>query len=129
LDIAKFFSIQLDGLPSKSMSIVLSLNATTSAIYPSRISWTSNDNPAASASLRSLREGVYFYAASVVGPSAHEYALSYTAGFRFRVIAPGQSLPSPSVTSVIFSSDGSHLIVSFDSPTNRGNILTTFSCS
>eukprot|EP01036_Dinobryon_divergens_P024404 gene24404-32851_t len=121
-DIAKFFSIQSDGLPSTSMSIVLSLNATTSAIYPSRISWTSNDNPIAAASLRSLPEGVYFYAASVVGPSAHEFALSYTAGCRFRVIGPGQSLPSPSVTSAIFSSDGSHLIVSFDSPTNRGNI-------
>ena len=100
VDSAKFFSVQVDGLPSHSIDVILSLNATAAVIYPLKVTLNSYDSSVHSASLRSLPAGVYTYAALVAGPSAHEYALSYTAGFQFRVITPGQSLPPPSIRSI-----------------------------
>ena len=129
VDTAKFFSVQVDGLPSYSSNTVLSLNTTATAIYPSKVTLTGYNSSVYYAALRSLPAGVYTYAAIVVDPSSLEYAISYTAEFRFQVIKSGQSLLAPSIHSVVFYSDGSYLIISFDCHTNRGNTLATLNCN
>jgi hypothetical protein len=129
VDTAKFFSVQVDGLPSYSSNTVSSLNTTATAIYPAKVTLTGYNSSVYNAALRSLPAGVYTYAAIVVDPSSLEYAISYTAGFRFQVIKSAQSLLAPSIHSVVFYSDGSHLIISFDCHTNGGNTLATLNCN
>ena len=128
-DTSKFISITLNGLPSSSLDMVLSVSNKSTGFYPSRFTFTLGSNPIVYASIRSLPEGAYSYNVRLSGSSAQEYSISYIAGSQFRVIGSDQAPPPPSISSVTFSNDGSYLIAMFDSPTNRGNMSATFPCS
>jgi hypothetical protein len=118
----------LNGLPSGSLDMAISLSNISTGFYPSKYTFTPGSYSIVYASIRSLPEGVHSYHLRLSGPSAQEYSISYTAGSQFRVIGLDQAPPPPSIRSVIFSNDGSYLIVMFDAPTNRGNMSVTFSC-
>ena len=127
-DTSNFLSIRLNGLPSSSISIVLSLNKKLTDFYPSKFTFSAGSSSVVYASIRSLPEGIYSYNVELFGPSAHEYSISFLTGSQFQVIGNDQPPPPPSISSVTFSNDGSYLIAMFDSPTNRGNMTTTFVC-
>jgi len=127
-DYSSFFSIRLDGLPSNSMDIALSLSGTNENIYPARVTVTDTDSSVIYASLRSLSVGLYSYKVFLTGTSAHEYSLKFIGGNHLQVISADEAMPAPVLYSVVFSSDGSYLNIRFNSPTNRGNTSSTFRC-
>ena len=127
-DTSRFLSIRLNGLPSSSVSIVLSLSNKVTAFYPSKITFSAASSSDVYASVRSLPEGTYSYNVELSGLSAREFSISYITGSQFEVIGNDQPPPPPSISSITFSNDGAYLIVTFNSPTNRGNMTTTFEC-
>jgi hypothetical protein len=92
------------------------------------------------ASLPSPAIGSYSYEVRVMGSSREEYSVLYEeeeqgGGGAFAVTGSDSPLPAPSLTSAVFSADGSYLTLSFDSLTHSltdragGGTLTVFTCS
>ena len=92
-DTSNFISIKLNGLPTISIDLVLSLSNTSNGFYTSKFTFSLGSNPIVYISTRSLPEGVYSYHVGLSGPSVREYSLSYIAGSQFRVIGSDQAPP------------------------------------
>jgi hypothetical protein len=72
--------------------------------------------------------GVYRLNISITGPSSADYEVMYPVGRVFTVKGTEESIPPPQIQRSEFSADGSKVIISFDSPTNRGGMLSRGSC-
>ena len=66
------------------------------------------------------RTGFYAINVTLSGPSAREYAVSFSRGNTFTIIDLVQEPPPPQLLMARFSSDGASLALTFDSATNQG---------
>ena len=66
---------------------------------------------------------------SLGGTSRSEFSVSYSGGFRITVLEAGSPPPLPVLSYAQFSDDGTSVLISFDSATNRGLFANTFVCS
>ena len=64
--------------------------------------------------------GTYSVNVTVSGPSAGEYEVVFSNGDSLLIFGPHQEPPTPRLLSVTFSSDGSSILLAFDSATSRG---------
>jgi hypothetical protein len=62
------------------------------------------------------------------GPSSVSCQVEYPRGQVFEVLGPDQEPSLPVLISAVFSSDGSSVLVLFDSPTDRGGYWNVFDC-
>jgi hypothetical protein len=100
-------------------------------LYPSTINLDSTSiSTIYTASLPAmLHPGVYHYSLSLSGDAMNEYRITYLNSQEINIISSvSGSPPAPNVTQAIFSNDGSFIIISYDSDTNRGELPTHFSC-
>jgi hypothetical protein len=81
-------------------------------------------------SLLPVPVGVYTYTVTVTGASAMQYSVEYADPQRtitvLNALAP---LPAPKLLSATFADDGSHVLINFDSNTDKGRGSTQFACS
>jgi hypothetical protein len=81
-------------------------------------------------SLKPLRVGTYKYKVTLSGPSAHQFNVTYANSQQtIAVFAKAAPLPAPLLLSVAYADDGSKVVLSFDSSTDRGGAPSQFSCS
>jgi len=74
--------------------------------------------------------GMFSYFITVEGMSGSDYTIDYANGFNsFLVVSSTDVPPPPTLISAVFSEDASYLIITFDSPTNRGDTATSFLCN
>jgi hypothetical protein len=81
-------------------------------------------------SLLPLPVGVYTYTVTVTGASVLQYSVEYADPQRtitvLNALAP---LPAPQLLFATFADDGSHVLINFDSNTDKGSGSTQFACS
>ena len=80
-----------------------------------------------SSTILPLQIGTYKMVLFINGTS--EYDVIYSNGYNITVLSLTQEPPLPYLKQAIFSSDGSYLIILFDSPTNKGGIAGKFTCA
>ena len=73
--------------------------------------------------------GEYELSVSLNGAAASDFVVSYPTGNIFSIVANSTELPPPVMVSAIFSNEGSKIIVTFNSPSDRGGGNNIFSCS
>lgn len=73
--------------------------------------------------------GLYRLNVSLSGPSSNDYRIVFPAGDTLLVKGLEESGAPPQLQSSEFSSDGSKIIINFNTPTNRGGALNSFQCS
>jgi len=100
-------------------------------LYPSTINLDSTSSSSIyTASLPAMSQaGMYQYSLSFYGDSMHEYSITYLNSRQINIISLDVPPPAPNVTQAIFSNDGSYIIVSYDSSTNKGGLPTLFGCN
>jgi hypothetical protein len=97
---------------------------------PALSSGSSASSVTLTAALLPLSAGSYVYNVSVSGPSAYQYEVRYVAADRSLTVLPATApLPAPKLSAAVFSSDGSNVVISFDSNTDRGGVGAAFTCS
>jgi len=64
----------------------------------------------------------------LLGSSSNRYLIEYSRGNRFMVLRSDSEPSPPIMKSASFSSDGTSILVKFDSPTNRGGYMNVFGC-
>jgi hypothetical protein len=79
--------------------------------------------------LTALGAGNYTLVVSVTGPSADEYRVVYAGSRRLGVLPADATPPIPQLLQAAFTSDGSYVIFSFDSATDRAGLYGTFRCN
>ena len=72
--------------------------------------------------------GVYDVQVILSGPSADEYEIDFIRGSVVTVLALGIPPSTPYIYTVRFSDDGTHLLVDFDSESDRANMFSIFTC-
>jgi hypothetical protein len=84
----------------------------------------------ATSSLTALPVGAYAYTVTLSGPSASQFNVLYASPSRsFAVMANNTPLPAPQLVSVASADDGSHVLINFDSNTDKGRGAMQFACS
>ena len=66
---------------------------------------------------------------SLSGVSASDYSIEFSRGNIFSIVDSSAKMPAPILQSVLFSDDGTHLIATFDSFTDRNGRFNMFLCS
>ena len=121
---ANAIKLSLDGAPSDIVGIRLHAEQNrviSNAFFPSQISFTASSALlSASVALTGIATiGSYTVNVTIAGPSAAEYSLTSQQVMSFQVIAPNEEPPLPMLIKAQFSSDGSSVLISFDSATNK----------
>jgi hypothetical protein len=129
-------TVALESLPSASVAVHFSVvdTETSSAgdlvVSPASISFTSTSvSSSAKFTLIGVTPGVYYIQATVSGTSAAEYPTGAVTVATFTVLNNQAPPAVPQLKSVAFSSDGSSVLVTFDSPTNRAGYTNSFPCT
>ena len=76
-----------------------------------------------------LPAGTYSIVVSFFGETAHKYEAIFARYNTVEIVAAAQALPAPVLTTAVFVADGSYVVVSFDSKTDKGGVLSEFWCS
>jgi hypothetical protein len=122
-------------LPEKEVVISLTAKNSTGHPFPAMfapraVKFTpSSKTRSYSLSYLKAPVGVYSLAAALTGEGADEYSARFISGNSITVLSSAQEPTVPVFTSAIFSSDGSSIALSFDSPSNRGLYVNFFTCS
>lgn len=92
--------------------------------------WTLNSNSIRQQNFAYLKNpsGIYNLTVALSGASAATYEVVFTTGKSFLVIGGGMEPKPPKLLSAQFSDDGTRIIVSFDSATDKGGYVNSFSC-
>jgi hypothetical protein len=129
-------TVTLESLPSSSVSVQLSVvDSETSSVgdlvvSPPSASFTSTSvSSSAKFTLIGVTPGVYYVQATVSGTSAAEYSTGAVTVATFTVLNNQAPPAVPQLKSAAFSSDGSSVLVTFDSPTNRAGYTNSFPCT
>ena len=138
--VLRFITIQLSSPPKKSLKVSISFNSSLlvksgDMFLPSKLE-VSNTSLSLSydIAVRSPFSGTFLYFIRLSGASSEEYSVDYlqtigsVAGSTFTVIPIGHEPATPRLSSVRFSDDGAYVIISFDSPTNKGSLPSIFQC-
>jgi len=128
----KFLSITLVNYPSALLQLKVTVNGSSiDNVFPSifHLNKMFGGDTTLVTYLRPSIAGVFSYSVVVEGPSAKDYTVQYSNGKNsFSVVTFDQQSALPIVASAVFSDDASFLIISFDSPTNKGCTKPLFSC-
>lgn len=132
-------TLTFDSKPKTSVTLSLqyvqsSTGVSTSqapVIYPSSITVTSNSSTLfySCAVTSSSSTGYFTLQVTIGGTSSAEYNATYPAGKTLQILAAYEAPSTPLVLSSRFSSDGSYIILSFDSFTNRAGFSSAFTCT
>jgi len=97
---------------------------------PSSISFSSSFSSISKQSVAYVHQspGSYKIGVELSGPSINRYVVEFVKGKSFVVLKADEEPPSPVMKSATFSSDGTNILVMFDSPTNRGGFVNVFGC-
>jgi hypothetical protein len=119
------------------MLSAISLNSSTSEkihpFIPTTLTFLSPGSGSSFSLQRSLvyvrqSPGRYKLVVELSGPSSLSCQVEYPRGQVFEVLGPDQEPSPPVLVSAEFSSDGSSVLVLFDSPTDRGGYWNVFDC-
>ena len=137
--LASAVSISIDTRPDHNITTKLTLRSQSTSqstnLIPAVVRFLGAGAAAmaATASIGSAstsQPGVFSLSVAVFGPDAALYSVTYSSGSLLTVLSANEAPPTPVLLSVRFSSDGSSLEVSFDSPTNQASMSTSaFPCS
>lgn len=132
--------ITLDALPKKSLTTITAVYTVTNAtfqsasdltIYPNSFTITSSATARiyyATITASSTALGSFLPRITLTGLSANEFNVLLSS----RVLTVSESNsppPVPTISQAQFSDDGTYVIITFDSSTNRGGYTNTFPCS
>jgi sugar lactone lactonase YvrE len=121
----KLYRISNNGVPA--------LYSKTGLFFPSQ-SIFQGSNLAASITLSNLTAGQYTMGLTVEGSEADLYSIKPVGNvfnktsLLFTVQPKSKPLPSPLISSVLFSDDGTYLVINFNGNTNLGGLETIFAC-
>ncbi len=132
-----FARVNVEALPNSQTMIALSVfgpggsSSTLSALIPGNISVSPSSTLMETYifSLPPLQSGWYQLRSVVTGPGANEYSLSFSSNTSFLVLGSGVNKAAPSIVSAAYSTDGSYLIMTFNTPTDQAKLFGVFNCS
>ena len=136
--IPNFATVALSDFPSNSVDIAISITpnktigAQNSPFYPSvtTVRYSKTSSLSFAADLNQVPIGLYNITVVISGPSASEYfPPRFASGNAIRAYDAAKEPPVPKFQRATFSNDGSFVLVSFDSATNRAYLGATFPCS
>lgn len=135
--ISSYLQIQLDSPPGDSLLLSPSIggyiDSSAALFLPLNVQFsTRNYMPQTVAFAGSLPIGYYNLTLAALGPSAHEYEIVYSGIPTIRVLDSHQEPVIPRLSGAEFSSDGSYVLLKFDTSTDRGGSsygLSSFLCS
>jgi hypothetical protein len=123
-------TLSIAGLPSAHLLVTLRIDSAVAAIYPREFLISNNSASALQQKLflTGVSAGDFTFAVELSGPSAAEYTVMYTGSTQLRVLRATDEPAAPSLLAAQFSNDGSNIVVSFDSPTDRSGFAGVFPC-
>ena len=136
--IDKAVSVLLSAAPTSSISLRVetyrlggdSSTSSTAAFSPATTSVSSRSSLASTYALLPGSVGMFLVNVTVMGPSAHEFAVVYAQSDRIEVISVDSAPIPPALTSAQFAADGSSVVATFDTLTDRAMLGTKlFMCS
>eukprot|EP01038_Epipyxis_sp_PR26KG_P009889 gene9889-13302_t len=130
-----FFVITSKALPTKELFVTIHShsykpNGKLGLIFPNTIK-ISNPSSVLSQSISARFDvpSVYFHSVVLGGISADEFEYSFVNGNYTVILNPlNDTLLPPEIVTCSFSNDGSHVLIQFDSSTDRGGYLNVFPC-
>ena len=72
---------------------------------------------------------VYVVDVSLNGTAATDYQVDFTSSNYVTVMSAAQQPSIPKIISAVFANDGTFVLITFDSPTDRGGVGKSFKCS
>jgi hypothetical protein len=144
INVLDLLSFYLDSMPSVGLTLDVSLllvglTATSlyaavdqevvQGLYPSQFVFSKSSGSLEYASLLSSGYGYYEVVVDLQGASAADYEVVFPSGSNLLVVAAGSAVEAPTVSSAVFSSDGSVLAISLSSASNRASLSSPFLCS
>ena len=136
---SRFLTITLPTRPRQDLQIRVAAfdeattELTSNPFFPSVFSVKGADSGGSieltAALLDGLGAGAYSYEVSFVGRTAHKYEAIYTRSNTVDILSATQPLPAPVLSTAAFVSDGSFVVITFDSKTDKGAVANEFSCS
>jgi hypothetical protein len=134
-DLARAVTLVLDAPPSASVAITLQYaghdqSSAGVQLLPSALRYDNRSAVGISKDVRltALGAGNYTLVVSVTGSSADEYRVVYAGARRLTVLSADTTPAVPQLMQASFSNDGSYVVLSFDSATDRGGLYGTFPC-
>jgi hypothetical protein len=129
-----FLAVALDALPQSSLTVELQLiGAAAGAFFPQAVTFSaSSASSARSIALTTKQLPPDQYTVTIVlsGASRSEYAALFAKNVStFAVLSALAEPPAPRISVAAFSSTGSSLTLTFDSPTDQGGYTKKFDCS
>ena len=126
-----FLSVTLSHPPSDYIAVSITTNCTVLSILPNNTYWANNTiNLKSYFDIQSNTAKTCVINTVFSGNSVDEYVVEYTLAPMIVSVYPAAAPPPvPKISSAKFNSDGSQVVLYFDSSTDQGQFVNSFTCS
>ena len=134
-DVAKAVRVSLHGsLPSDDLAVNVYVANSSNSIFreiftPSVVRFSSASiSMVTSLAYRQTQPGGYTVIAELSGGAASDYEVAFGTSRTVTVLSSTQEPPPPVLSSAYFTDDGTAVVITFNSPTDRGKFVNSFDC-